>query len=211
MASAGSEEIGRVFREVHGRAVAALVRIFGDIDVAEESVQDAFVAALDRWPSTGLPPSPARWIVATARRQAIDRLRREATRGDRHAHAARPRSAEEPGEETLVSDDVLRLIFTCCHPALSSEAQVALTLRLVCGLTTAEIAHGFLVLSDEAEFLYKTTEYWHPEHERCIRWDDSDLAIAWPALGTPPVVSTKDAAGTPFREAPLFDHPGASR
>jgi RNA polymerase sigma-70 factor (ECF subfamily) len=137
--------IARVFREEYGRAVAVLVRVFGDIDVAEEAVQDAFTAAVRRWPETGLPPSPAGWIITTARNRAIDRLRREASREDRHAQAALLHGPEEPAEEGPVHDDRLRLIFTCCHPALAPAAQVALTLRLLGGLTTAEIARAFLV------------------------------------------------------------------
>ncbi|HEV2893724.1 MAG TPA: sigma-70 family RNA polymerase sigma factor, partial [Actinomycetota bacterium] len=140
-------EIERVFRQEHGRAVASLVRVFGDIDVAEEAVQDAFAAAVQRWPSAGLPPSPAGWIIKTARNRAVDRLRREASRADRHAQAALLHARDEPGEERdgPVPDDRLRLIFTCCHPALGTGVQVALTLRLVGGLTTAEIARAFLV------------------------------------------------------------------
>jgi RNA polymerase sigma-70 factor (ECF subfamily) len=134
-----------VFREENGRAVAVLVRIFGDIDIAEEAVQDAFTAAVRRWPSTGLPPSPAGWIITTARNRAIDRLRREASREDRHAQAALLHARDEPAEEGPVRDDRLRLIFTCCHPALAAGVQVALTLRLLGGLTTAEIAHAFQV------------------------------------------------------------------
>jgi RNA polymerase sigma-70 factor (ECF subfamily) len=137
--------IERVFREEYGRAVAVLVRVFGDIDVAEEAVQDAFTAAAARWPSTGLPPSPAGWIITTARNRAIDRSRREASRADRHAQAALLRAGGEQAEEGPVRDDRLRLIFTCCHPALSVSVQVALTLRLLGGLTTAEIARAFLV------------------------------------------------------------------
>jgi RNA polymerase sigma-70 factor, ECF subfamily len=130
--------------------VAVLVRHFGDIDVAEEAVQDAFTVAVQRWPSAGLPPTPAGWIITTARNRAIDRLRREASREDRHAQAAVLHASSEPAqEETLegpaVRDDRLRLIFTCCHPALATSAQVALTLRLLGGLTTAEIASAFLV------------------------------------------------------------------
>jgi len=126
--------------------VAVLVRVFGDIDVAEEAVQDAFTAAVRRWPSAGLPPSPAGWIITTARNRAIDRLRREASRADRHAQAALLHAHDErPAEEGAVPDDRLRLIFTCCHPALGTGAQVALTLRLLGGLTTAEIARAFLV------------------------------------------------------------------
>jgi RNA polymerase sigma-70 factor (ECF subfamily) len=138
-------EIERVFRDEYGRAVAVLVRVFGDIDVAEEAVQDAFTAAVRRWPSAGLPPSPAGWIITTARNRAIDRLRREASREDRHAHAALLHARGEPPEEGAVRDDRLRLIFTCCHPALAANVRVALTLRLLGGLTTAEIARAFLV------------------------------------------------------------------
>jgi RNA polymerase sigma-70 factor, ECF subfamily len=139
-------EIERVFREQYGRAVAVLVRVFGDIDVAEEAVQDAFTAAVQRWPADGMPPSPAGWIITTARNRAIDRLRREASREDRHAQAALLHAARgEPVEEGPMRDDRLRLIFTCCHPALATGAQVALTLRLLGGLNTAEIAHAFLV------------------------------------------------------------------
>jgi RNA polymerase sigma-70 factor, ECF subfamily len=138
-------EIARVFTEEYGRAVAVLVRVFGDIDVAEEAVQDAFTAAVERWPESGLPPSPAGWIITTARNRAIDRLRREASRADRHAQAALLSAGDEPDEELAVRDDRLRLIFTCCHPALATGAQVALTLRLLGGLTTAEIARAFLV------------------------------------------------------------------
>ena len=123
------------------------MRVFGDIDVAEEAVQDAFAAAVRRWPADGLPPSPAGWIITTARNRAIDRLRREASRDDRHAEAVllHARDADDAVEEGPVEDDRLRLIFTCCHPALAPAARVALTLRLLGGLTTAEIAHAFLV------------------------------------------------------------------
>jgi RNA polymerase sigma-70 factor (ECF subfamily) len=138
--------IERIFHDEYGRAVASLVRYLGDIDLAEEAVQDAFAAAVGRWPSGGVPPSPAGWIITTARNRAIDRLRRESTRDSRHTEAARLLAAgTEPAEEGPVPDDRLRLIFTCCHPALARPAQVALTLRLLGGLTTAEIAHAFLV------------------------------------------------------------------
>jgi len=136
--------IALVFREEYGRAVATLVRLLGDISAAEEAVQDAFLVAVQRWPVAGLPPNPGGWIVTSARRRAIDRLRREATRADRHAQAALLHADAEP-ELTAVPDDRLRLIFTCCHPALATEAQVALTLRLLGGLHTAEIARAFLV------------------------------------------------------------------
>jgi RNA polymerase sigma-70 factor, ECF subfamily len=138
-------DVARVFREEYGRAVAVLVRLLGDIDLAEEAVQEAFEAAVRRWPESGLPPSPAGWIVTTARNRAIDRHRRESTRDDRQAEASRLHVSAEPLEEGAVRDDRLRLIFTCCHPSLGTSAQVALTLRLLGGLTTAEIAHLFLV------------------------------------------------------------------
>jgi RNA polymerase sigma-70 factor (ECF subfamily) len=138
-------DIERVFREEYGRAVAVLVRRFGDIDVAEEAVQDAFVEAVKRWPVSGILPSPAGWIITTARNRAVDRLRREASRADRHAQAALLHGESEPVEEGAVKDERLRLIFTCCHPALAPAAQVALTLRLLGGLATPEIARAFLV------------------------------------------------------------------
>jgi RNA polymerase sigma-70 factor, ECF subfamily len=141
----GSSEIERVFREEHGRAVAVLARVFGDLDVAEDAVQEAFAAAVGRWPQTGLPPAPAGWIITTARNRAIDRLRREASRDDRHAQAALIHARGEPlEEEGPVQDDRLRLIFTCCHPSLAPAARVALTLRLLGGLGTGEIARAFL-------------------------------------------------------------------
>ena len=152
-------EIARIFRSEYGRAVAVLVRVFGSIDIAEDAVQDAFTAAVQRWPSAGIPPSPAGWIITTARNRAIDRLRRDAAREDKHAQAAllHSRTGEASGEaagnllmdelaeEAEVRDDTLRLIFTCCHPALGTPARVALTLRLLGGLTTAEIARAFMV------------------------------------------------------------------
>jgi RNA polymerase sigma-70 factor, ECF subfamily len=138
--------VDRVFREESGKAVATLIRLFGDIDVAEEAVQDAFMVAAEKWPESGLPPNPAGWIVTTARNRAIDRLRRESTREDRHAQAVAFQVSEEPEPPAEpVSDDRLRLIFTCCHPALEPAAQVALTLRLLGGLQTSEIARAFLV------------------------------------------------------------------
>ncbi|HEY6468449.1 MAG TPA: RNA polymerase sigma factor [Candidatus Dormibacteraeota bacterium] len=138
-------EIERVFREEFGRAVAVLVRSFGDIDIAEEAVQEAFTVAVQRWPETGLPPSPAGWIITTARHRAIDRLRSDAARADRYAKAALMQSENYPIDDGPVRDERLRLIFTCCHPALASEVQVALTLRLLGGLSTPEIARAFIV------------------------------------------------------------------
>ena len=140
------DAVARIFRQESGRAIASLVARFGDIDGAEEAVQEAFAEALARWPIDGMPPSPAGWIITTARNRAIDRFRREASRDARHHDAVMLADQIQPEERAQpVSDDRLRLIFTCCHPALSSEAQVALTLRLIGGLQTEEIARGFLV------------------------------------------------------------------
>ncbi len=149
-------DVARAFRQEYGRAVAVLVRVFGDIDLAEDAVQDAFAAALERWPVTGLPPSPAGWLITTARNKGIDHRRREMARADKYVQALLlagqdPQSADtrqprrSEAEEGPVRDDRLRLIFTCCHPALAPAASVALTLRLLGGLTTAEIARAFLV------------------------------------------------------------------
>ena len=138
-------DIERVFRAESGRAVASLVRFFGDIDIAEEAVQEAFEVAVKRWPEAGMPPSPAGWIITTARNRALDRLRRESSRNDRQQQALLVHAPDEITEVGPVEDDRLRLIFTCCHPALGPEAQVALTLRLIAGLQTPEIARALLV------------------------------------------------------------------
>jgi RNA polymerase sigma-70 factor (ECF subfamily) len=150
--------LSRIFREEYGRVVAALTRLFGDIDIAEDAVQEAFVTAVRRWPDTGAPPNPGGWITVTARNHAIDRLRREASRDNRHTEAAllqarADHTAADAADTALtgadsedpVDDDRLKLIFTCCHPSLARPAQVALTLRLLGGLQTAEIARAFLV------------------------------------------------------------------
>ncbi len=138
-----------VFRREYGRCVATLISFLGDIDTAEEAVQEAFAVAAARWRSEGLPPNPGAWIVTTARNRAIDRLRRESVREERHAQAHHLYGADAaddtPPQEEIVPDDRLRLIFTCCHPALNQPAQVALTLRLLGGLETPEIARAFLV------------------------------------------------------------------
>ncbi len=141
--------IGRIFREESGRSLAALIRVFGDLDVAEDAVQEAFAVALRKWPGDGLPPNPGGWITTTARNRAIDRLRRESRGRELLGEVAvlspgndKPGTPDEGGP---VQDDRLRLIFTCCHPALSLKAQVALTLRLLGGLSTKEVAKSFLV------------------------------------------------------------------
>ena len=137
--------IGRIFREESGRSVATLIRIFGDIDLAEDAVQEAFTLALRKWPDEGPPPNPGGWITTTARNRAIDHLRREARGRELLAHLAEV-GVEPIGDEVEpVEDDRLRLIFTCCHPALSTEAQIALTLRLLGGLSTVEVARAFLI------------------------------------------------------------------
>jgi RNA polymerase sigma-70 factor, ECF subfamily len=142
----GGTVFARVFRESSGRAVATLARVFGDLDLAEDAVQEAFAVAVERWPADGLPPNPGGWIVTTARHKALDRLRRESTRSGREAQATALLGDPEPEPEAEpVADDQLRLIFTCCHPALAPEARIALTLRLIAGLQTQEIARAFLV------------------------------------------------------------------
>ncbi len=145
-------DVARVFRAEYGRVLATLIRVVGDIDAAEDAVQEAFAAALSTWPTQGLPPNPAGWITTTARNRAIDRWRREARGRELLAERARlePEEAVEPSEADAdevgpMLDDRLRLVFTCCHPALSQQAQVALTLRLLGGLGTAEVARAFLV------------------------------------------------------------------
>jgi len=143
------DDIERAFREAHGPAVATLVRVFGDISLAEDAVQDAFASAMDRWPRDGVPDNPAGWIVSTARNRAIDFVRREARGRQLSAQALYRREAQvvdDPGEEIgVMRDDQLRLVFTCCHPAIRPEHQVALTLRLIAGMSPAEVARAFLV------------------------------------------------------------------
>jgi RNA polymerase sigma-70 factor (ECF subfamily) len=143
------EEVGRIFREESGRSLAALIGVFGDLDLAEDAVQEAFAVALGRWPGDGVPPNPGGWITTTARHQAIDRLRRESRGRELLSEVAVLSAGSDgpgrPQEVGPVPDDRLRLIFTCCHPALSTQAQVALTLRLLGGLSTKEVARSFLV------------------------------------------------------------------
>ena len=146
MSGVEHDVVDETFRDESGKAVATLIRLFGDIDLAEEAVQDAFLVATERWPDDGLPPNPAGWIVTTARNRAIDRLRRESGREERHVRAFELQMQSEPDPiEGPVTDDRLRLIFTCCHPALEPSARIALTLRLMGGLQTVEIARAFLV------------------------------------------------------------------
>ena len=144
------DDVERAFREAHGRAVATLVRVFGDISLAEDAVQDAFVTAVDRWPRDGIPPNPAGWIVTTARNRAIDVLRRDERGRELYrrmaAGHANGEAVKDPGKALdAMRDDQFRLIFTCCHPAIKVEHQVALTLRLIGGLSPAEVARAFLI------------------------------------------------------------------
>ncbi|MFQ3456869.1 RNA polymerase sigma factor [Bradyrhizobium sp. UFLA01-814] len=145
-------QIEKVFRDEAGRALATLIRLVGDFDLAEDSLQDAFAVALQRWPIGEFPSNPRAWLVNVGRNKAIDRVRRAATfRGKQqeltHQILLDAESSPEPADATL-DDDMLRLIFTCCHPSFAAEVQVALTLRTVCGLTTVEVARAFLVSED---------------------------------------------------------------
>jgi RNA polymerase sigma-70 factor (ECF subfamily) len=137
--------VGRIFREESGRSVAAVISFCGDLDLAEDAVQEAFAIALRKWPEDGLPPNPGGWITTTARKRTIDRLRRDARGRELLGDLAVLAAQDDLGEVHVVPDDRLRLIFTCCHPALAAEAQVALTLRLLGGLSTTEVAQAFLV------------------------------------------------------------------
>jgi RNA polymerase sigma-70 factor (ECF subfamily) len=141
----GTTAVERVFREEYGRLVASLVRRFGDLDIAEEAAGEALVAALEKWPVSGVPPNPGGWLTTTAGHRAIDRIRRERQRDAKHQAALMSFDDTAPEPTGPVQDDRLRLIFTCCHPALAPEARIALTLRLLGGLTVAEIAQAFLV------------------------------------------------------------------
>jgi RNA polymerase sigma-70 factor (ECF subfamily) len=152
-----NDELDAVFRREAGRCTATLIRVLGDIELAEDAIADAFAIAAARWPVTGVPPNPGGWITTTARNRAIDRLRRESTRTDRYLAAHRLREGDDMGSDptpdlhdldtlvNVVADDQLRLMFLCCHPSLGVDAQVALTLRLLGGLDTPDIARGFLV------------------------------------------------------------------
>ena len=139
------EAISQTHREEWARVVASLTRRFGDLDIAEEAAAEAFATAVERWPADGLPPNPGAWLTTTANRKAIDRIRREHKRDDKHKEAQIFYQEDPPEPVGTIDDDRLRLIFTCCHPALALESRVALTLRLVGGLTVAEIARALLV------------------------------------------------------------------
>ncbi|MGW2308294.1 RNA polymerase sigma factor [Actinomadura luteofluorescens] len=145
------EAVTRVHREEWARVVAALTRRFGDLDIAEEAAAEAFATAVERWPAAGVPPNPGGWLTTTAARKAIDRIRRESRRDDKHKEAAMVYDDEPPEPVGAIDDDRLRLIFTCCHPALAAQTRVALTLRMVGGLTVPEIARAFLVADTALE------------------------------------------------------------
>ncbi|SEM22040.1 RNA polymerase, sigma subunit, ECF family [Bradyrhizobium sp. OK095] len=147
-----SSDIETIFRDEAGRALATLIRLVGDFDLAEEALQDAFTVALERWPACDVPDNPRAWLVNVGRNKVIDRIRRQAVfRGKQqalvHELELNAQAADEPA--LMLDDDMLRLIFTCCHPSFAPEVQVALTLRTVCGLSTAQVARAFLV-SEEA-------------------------------------------------------------
>src|SRR4051812_45270332 len=137
--------VARAHREEWARVVAALTRRFGDLDSAEEAAAEAFVTAVERWPADGVPPNPGAWLTTTANRKAIDRIRRGDKRDDKQREAQMWHDDDPPGTPDAIDDERLRLVFTCCHPALALETRVALTLRMVGGLTVAEIARAFLV------------------------------------------------------------------
>jgi len=139
------EAITRAHHEEWSRVVASLTRRFGDLDIAEEAAAEAFATAVERWPADGVPPSPGAWLTTAANRKAIDRIRRESKRDDKHREAQLVYDDQPPGPSGAIDDERLRLIFTCCHPALAMQARVALTLRMVAGLTVPEIARAFLV------------------------------------------------------------------
>jgi RNA polymerase sigma-70 factor (ECF subfamily) len=146
-------EIEKIFRDEAGRALATLIRLVGDFDLAEDSLQEAFAVALERWPAAGAPTNPRAWLVNVGRNKAIDRIRRQITLRGKQGELAQEMllggaGASDDGVDAALDDDMLRLIFTCCHPAFAAEVQVALTLRTVCGLTTAEVARAFLASED---------------------------------------------------------------
>ena len=148
-----SIEIEKIFRDEAGRALATLIRLVGDFDLAQDALQDAFAVALERWPASDPPSNPRAWLVNVGRNKAIDRIRRQITIRDKqseltHEWLNNAAASDQAFESDVLDDDMLRLIFTCCHPSFAAEVQVALTLRTVCGLTTAQVARAFLASED---------------------------------------------------------------
>src|SRR5215472_9501512 len=149
LSAVSTVNLEHIYREESGRVLATLIRLLGSFDLAEEAAQDAFTAALEQWPAEGTPANPRAWLIATARHKALDRLRRQQRFETKQGELKRLAELEQQllavPEDNMLADDRLRLIFTCCHPALAQEAQVALTLRTLCGLSTDEIGRAFLV------------------------------------------------------------------
>ena len=146
-----ADSVEVIFRREAGRVLATLIRLLGDFDLAEEARQEAFAAAIEQWPQTGVPMNPAAWLIRTGRNKGIDRIRRESLFRNKIAEreaAAADSACHDDAEDDAFGDDRLRLIFTCCHPALAQEAQIALTLREVCGLSTEAVARAFLIGED---------------------------------------------------------------
>src|SRR6202035_237376 len=146
-------EIGKIFRDEAGRALATLIRLVGDFDLAQDALQDAFAVALERWPGADPPSNPPAWLASVGRNKAIARVRRQATFRDKqseltHELLNNAAASDEACEASVLDDDMLLLILTCCHPAFAAEVRVALTLRTVCGLTTAQVARAFLAGED---------------------------------------------------------------
>jgi RNA polymerase sigma-70 factor (ECF subfamily) len=198
--------VERVFREEHGRVVASLIRALGDFDLAEDCVQDALTRALETWPERGVPRNPAAWITRTARNRAVDRIRHARMKSEKEGALRRLAELrvpdEDDGEEHVFSDDRLRLVFTCCHPALARAAQIALTLRTLCGLTTPEIARAFLVSeSTMAQRLVRVKRkikvaaipYRVPPPELLAERTDSVLAVVYLVFNEGYVATTGDA------------------
>lgn len=201
VAALGADAVAEVVRTEYGRVVAGLIARYGDIDLAEDVLGEALVIALERWPRDGVPPNPAGWLTTTASRKALDHLRREKVRAVKYAEAAMITDDTLPEPTGPVTDDRLRLIFTCCHPALAEPARVALTLRLVGGLTVAEIAHAFLVPETtmaqritraKSKIAKAVIPYRIPEHDDLAERLDGVLAVLYLVYNEGYLSSTAD-------------------